>query len=144
MRPLFFCYSGWQVLPIFTKLKKSILTATRNSTSIITFIAAVVCTVALFFSHVATPADLSPSQNQVSTEFTLQSETGGFVPLKVLSIHSFSLPATFHFRTNLTPCFLFRIFFKSWTIENYTEEASLDDNLFFEIIFTFFISPNAP
>lgn len=117
---------------------------TRNSTSIITFAAAVVCTVAFCFSHFAKPADLSHSNHEVSKEFTAACETGGFVPLKTLSIHAFSLPATFHFRTNLTPCFLFRIFFKSWTIENYTEEASLGDNLFFEIIFTFFISPNAP
>ncbi len=112
--------------------------------SVITLAIAGIVAIAVVFSHFSKPAHFSSSKAGVTKQFTVQHEAGGFVPLRSLSVETLSLPAAFHFRTNLLSWFLFKVFHKTYNVENYTEEASPAPSPLFEIIFTLFISPNAP
>lgn len=70
--------------------------------------------------------------------------SGGFVPTKPVQLQTLTLPAVFNLRTNIPTSFLVRTFFHLEPVESVPIDAPRSPDVFFEIVFTIFISPNAP
>lgn len=111
---------------------------------LITFLTASIFAVAISFSHVSKSNPAAKPEKATQLKGGQPEASGDLIPLRPLSVHSLSLPATFHLRTNVLSWFLFRIFSLEHPVQNFTDDLSRGPDVLFEIIFTFFISPNAP
>ena len=111
---------------------------------LVTFVTASLFAAAIACSH------FSPTQGHETEKATLNNAgqhseaSGDLVPLNLASVHSLSLPAPFNLRTNILSWFLFKVFSLERPVESVAEDLSRSPDVFFEIVFTFFISPNAP
>lgn len=111
---------------------------------VITWVTAGILALSMSLSLSSMPHDPSPEKDVPAERAQTQHETGGLVPLHSLSVHSLSLPCVFQFRTNVLNCLLFEIQRSEYPAELYTQEVSLTAIVFFEVTFSFIISPNAP
>lgn len=130
------------ILRIFAAGSMTMKTAKRIR--LITFLTASLFAAAISFSHVSPTHGDETEKATLNTTDAHSEASGDLVPLKLLSVHSLSLPAPFSLRTNIVSCFLFNIFSPERPAEAVTEDLSRSPDVFFEIVFTFFISPNAP
>lgn len=112
------------------------------------FLAASILALGISFSQFLEPAFLF-SQNEATIPRkevkATPNDTETFVSLCLAPFSSFSLTAPLIIQSHLPSCFLFEIFTENEEgDEVYTEETSLDPNVFFEITFRLIICPNGP
>lgn len=119
----------------------------KNSIVPFTILAGSILALVISFSDFFKPCpDYSrPHVSTIQTESRSLPETSTVTALPSLATPSLALPSTFIIQPNFPSCLLFELFSQGPDKgEDYTEEASLHPNVFFEITFRLIISPNAP